>query len=103
MALRRLLGRARFPDAFRRAPMVAQFSSLGSVSAAWLTEEFRASMAAGLTPTGAALEGGRRWGLCAAVALGLFGGPLPVFLARRAVGFRQLAFWMCLRLSWVFF
>lgn len=52
MALRRLLNRTRIPDSFRRSPMVAQFSSLGSVSGTWLTEEFRVSMAAGITPAG---------------------------------------------------
>lgn len=52
MALRRLLNRSRFPIKFVKAPIIAQFSSIGSVDNAWLTDEFRVSLAAGLTTTG---------------------------------------------------
>ncbi|KAL4859226.1 Acyl-coenzyme A oxidase [Chlorella vulgaris] len=36
-----------FPPAFKGAPLVAQYSSMGSVDEAWLTGEFRESLAAG--------------------------------------------------------
>ena len=51
MALRRLLSRERFPDSFAQAPLIAQFSSLGSLSEDWL-REFRHSMACGLKASG---------------------------------------------------
>ena len=51
MALRRLLTAERFPDTFLQAPMIAQFSSLGSLKEDWL-REFRHSMACGLTSSG---------------------------------------------------
>jgi tyrosyl-DNA phosphodiesterase-1 len=46
MLVRKLLARERFDPLFRRAPVVAQFSSLGSLTSAWLNE-FRESLAAG--------------------------------------------------------
>ena len=52
MAVRRLLSRERFPDTFAKAPMIAQFSSLGSINEDWL-REFRHSMASGLCSSGA--------------------------------------------------
>ena len=51
MALRRLLSREHFPDSFAQAPMIAQFSSLGSLNEDWL-REFRHSMACGLKASG---------------------------------------------------
>lgn len=46
--LRALLNREPpFPPAFKGAPLVAQYSSMGSVDEAWLTGEFRESLAAG--------------------------------------------------------
>lgn len=48
MRLRALLNREPpFPEAFRQAPLAAQYSSLGSLDDAWLTGELRASLAAG--------------------------------------------------------
>ncbi|KAK9915663.1 hypothetical protein WJX75_002388 [Coccomyxa subellipsoidea] len=44
--VRSLLARQRFDPVFRRAPIVAQFSSLGSLTGTWLSE-FRESLAAG--------------------------------------------------------
>ncbi len=52
MAVRRLLGKETFADSFAQAPMVAQFSSLGSLNEDWL-REFRESMASGLNTRGA--------------------------------------------------
>ncbi|EIE25781.1 tyrosyl-DNA phosphodiesterase [Coccomyxa subellipsoidea C-169] len=46
MLVRSLLARQRFDPVFRRSPIVAQFSSLGSITGAWLSE-FRESLAAG--------------------------------------------------------
>ena len=51
MALRRLLSRECFPDSFAGAPLIAQFSSLGSLNEDWL-REFRHSMASGLKASG---------------------------------------------------
>lgn len=49
MLVRRLLGRQQFDAIFKAAPIVAQFSSLGSLSSAWISE-FRESLAAGVCP-----------------------------------------------------
>ena len=47
-----LLARERFPPHFQGSPLIAQFSSLGSLDERWLTNEFRGSLSAGLTTTG---------------------------------------------------
>jgi tyrosyl-DNA phosphodiesterase-1 len=48
LRLRAALNReAPFPNAFRGAPLAAQYSSLGSLDDMWLTEEFKVSLAAG--------------------------------------------------------
>lgn len=47
-----LLARERFPPYFQGSPLIAQFSSLGSLDERWLTKEFRGSLSAGLTSTG---------------------------------------------------
>ena len=52
MAVRRLLGKESFADSFSKAPIVAQFSSLGSLNEEWL-REFRESVASGLGTRGA--------------------------------------------------
>ncbi|BDA43991.1 Tyrosyl-DNA phosphodiesterase 1 [Coccomyxa sp. Obi] len=49
MLVRRLLARQQFDAIFKGAPIVAQFSSLGSLSSAWINE-FRDSLAAGACP-----------------------------------------------------
>lgn len=51
MLLRSLLGRQRFDMTFRGAPIVAQFSSLGSLTGAWLSE-IRESLTAGSYSSG---------------------------------------------------
>ncbi|KAI3435989.1 hypothetical protein D9Q98_002047 [Chlorella vulgaris] len=57
--LRALLNREPpFPPAFNGAPLVAQYSSMGSVDEAWLTGEFRESLAAGRCG-----DGGERLGM----------------------------------------
>lgn len=53
LRLRACLGKEEFPAAFAGAPLVAQFSSLGSLDAKWLEGEFRASLSAGRAPGGA--------------------------------------------------
>lgn len=50
-----LLAREKFPSHFQRAPLIAQFSSLGSLDERWLTNEFRGSLSAGLTSSGGEL------------------------------------------------
>ena len=52
MLVRRLLGREAFDPVFQGADLIAQFSSLGSISSAWL-DEFRASFCAGAARGGA--------------------------------------------------
>ena len=47
-----LLARERFPPHFKGAPLLAQFSSLGSLDDKWLTQEFRGSLCAGQTTSG---------------------------------------------------
>ena len=47
-----LLAREKFPAHFQGAPLLAQFSSLGSLDERWLSNEFRASLAAGHSSTG---------------------------------------------------
>ena len=44
-----LLAREAFPPHFQGSPLLAQFSSLGSLDERWLTNEFRGSLSAGLT------------------------------------------------------
>ena len=63
MRLRALLAREAFDPVFRGAPLLAQFSSMGSLTGAWL-DELRASLAAGRVeggspgaPAGADLHG----------------------------------------------
>ena len=46
MLVRRLLARQHFDPVFKGAPIIAQFSSLGSLSSAWINE-FRDSLASG--------------------------------------------------------
>ena len=46
MRLRSLLAREAFDPVFRGAPLLAQFSSMGSITSAWLNE-VKASLAAG--------------------------------------------------------
>lgn len=46
-----LLAREKFPPHFEGAPLVAQFSSLGSLDEKWLSQEFRNSLTAGQTTT----------------------------------------------------
>ena len=46
-ALRRALGKMRFPGRFRGAPIIGQFSSVGSFTEKWLVDEFGASLRAG--------------------------------------------------------
>ncbi|KAL3157421.1 hypothetical protein ABBQ32_011893 [Trebouxia sp. C0010 RCD-2024] len=53
-----LLAREKFPSHFQRAPLIAQFSSLGSLDERWLTNEFRGSLSAGLTSSGGTLGAG---------------------------------------------
>ncbi|KAL0031162.1 hypothetical protein WJX77_006853 [Trebouxia sp. C0004] len=60
-----LLARETFPAHFQGAPLVAQFSSLGSLDERWLSKEFRVSLSAGLSSAGGKL------GLGAAGAKGL--------------------------------
>ncbi len=47
-----LLARETFPAHFQGAPLVAQFSSLGSLDERWLSNEFRVSLSAGLSSSG---------------------------------------------------
>ena len=47
-----LLARESFPPHFQGSPLIAQFSSLGSLDERWLTNEFRGSLSAGLSTTG---------------------------------------------------
>ncbi|KAL3159457.1 hypothetical protein ABBQ38_009882 [Trebouxia sp. C0009 RCD-2024] len=53
-----LLAREKFPPHFQRSPLIAQFSSLGSLDERWLTNEFRGSLSAGLTSSGGRLGAG---------------------------------------------
>lgn len=54
MRLRALLAAERFPDAYAGSRVVAQCSSLGSLSDKWLLQEqFLPSMSAGRTESGA--------------------------------------------------
>lgn len=50
MRLRAVLSREPLPAKFAQAPIVAQFSSLGSISEKWLMDELRVSMAAHAPP-----------------------------------------------------
>jgi hypothetical protein len=54
MRLRAVLAREPLAPKFAQAPIVAQFSSLGSISEKWLADELRASMAAHAPPRGGA-------------------------------------------------
>ena len=47
-----LLARETFPAHFQGTPLVAQFSSLGSLDERWLSNEFRVSLSAGLSSSG---------------------------------------------------
>lgn len=47
MAVRTALQREEFDPGFSRAPVFAQFSSMGSLDAKWLHQEFQASLSAG--------------------------------------------------------
>ena len=54
MKMRSILGRQVLPQKFHQAPVVAQYSSVGSVSEEWLTGELRVSLAAHAKPAAAA-------------------------------------------------
>ncbi len=52
MAVRALLSREVLPSRFQAAPVLAQCSSLGSLTAPWLFQEFSASLSSGKAPDG---------------------------------------------------
>ena len=56
LRVRRLLQQRTFPAAFEGAPLVAQYSSVGSPSEPWLAE-FGSSLSAGRSSSGATLAG----------------------------------------------
>lgn len=56
MAMRALLSKEALPDRFAAAPVLAQCSSLGSLTAQWVFEEFSASLSAGRSPGGPSLQ-----------------------------------------------
>ena len=56
LRVRKLLQQRTFPAAYEGAPLVAQYSSVGSLSEPWLAE-FGSSLSAGRSSSGATLAG----------------------------------------------
>lgn len=61
MALRRALSKQTFASRFEHAPVLCQFTSIGSIAERWM-EEMRASLCAGKSDSSAARLGGARLG-----------------------------------------
>lgn len=59
MRLRACLNKEEFPSGSAGSPLVAQFSSLGSLDEKWLGGEFTASLSAGRGGGGEGLQGAR--------------------------------------------
>ena len=62
MRLRAALNREEFGVQFAGAPLFAQFSSLGSLDARWVEEEFRVSLSAGRHSGGEHVRCRAGWG-----------------------------------------
>ncbi|GMH40675.1 hypothetical protein BSKO_08579 [Bryopsis sp. KO-2023] len=56
MRLRQILRSERFDSKFHRAPVICQFSSMGSLDAKWVTQEFHSSVGCGKSVAGGELQ-----------------------------------------------